>query len=127
MSKLSSSRLTEVSKLLATKAGSELKEFITYVAGLAEDVVSGLKNGLTFRDNFNCKYTTLSLTDNTASGINTDGRRPLWIQCVQVISTEYGLDSWTWYIDSDGSCQVKATFTGSPSAAVEVAVLIFYG
>lgn len=128
MTKLKISRLIEVAKFLTTKSGQELQDFITYVADLAEQVVRALRNGLTFSDNFDAAFRTASLVSGVASTLNVGDRRPVGIIPMQVVSTAYGLDSLTWYVDGSGNTKVQVGFTGSPGTAqVSVVFLIVYG
>ena len=126
--KINVSSLIEVGKILATKTGQEIPDFIQYVADLSSQVVRALRNGLTFADNFDCSFKTVSLVSGSLAAINTGSKRPVGILPMQVISTSYGFDSLQWYIDNQGQAQIKMTFTGSPgTASVSVVLLIVYG
>ena len=52
MAKISVSKIFELSKYLATKSGQELKDALIYLSEFAEVSLRTLRNGLTFRDNF---------------------------------------------------------------------------
>ncbi len=128
MTQLKVSRLIEVSKILTTKSGQELSDFVQYVADLAEQVVRTLRNGVSFGDNMDATFKEAKLVSGTASVINSGTKRPKMIQIAQVMSTVYSLDSFLWFIDAQGQTQVRATFTGSPgSAQIDVVLLIIYG
>ena len=128
MTQLKVSRLIEVSKILTTKSGQELSDFVQYVADLAEQVVRTLRNGVSFVDNMDASFKDAKLVSGTAAIINSGTKRPRMIQIAQIMSETYALDSFTWYIDAQGRTQVKATFTGSPaSTQISVVLLIVYG
>lgn len=128
MTQLKVSRLVEVSKLLTTKSGQELQDFIQYVADLAEQVVRTLRNGVSFGDNMDATFKTVTVTSGTAGIVNTDGKRPKLVTIAQVMSLTYAVDSFLWYIDATGQVNVKATFTGSPGTTqIQVVLLIVYG
>ncbi len=128
MTQLKVSRLIEVSKILTTKSGQELSDFVQYVADLAEQVVRTLRNGVSFADNMDATFKEAKLVSGTATVINSGAKRPRMIQIAQVMSTVYSVDSFLWFIDAQGQTQVRATFTGSPgSAQIDVVLLIIYG
>ena len=126
MAKITISRLFELSKALATDAGDALKEPLTYLADFAEQTIRNLKNGLTFSDNFACKVATLSLTSGVASVVNTDGKTPTDILVTRVVSSANRLDSFGWWVTDSGETKVNATFTGSPTSALTVRLVIFF-
>ena len=128
MTQLKVSRLLEVSKILTTKSGQELADFVQYVADLAEQVVRTLRNGVSFADNMDATFKEATLVSGDATTVNTGTKRPRMVQVAQVMSLTYALDSFLWYIDSKGATQVKATFTGTPGTTrVSVVLLIVYG
>jgi len=126
MAKITISRLLETSRILTSKAGQELQDFITYVAELAEQTLRNLRNGLTFQDNFSCKVSTVSITHNVAQEINTDGKTPTGIIPIRVVSATTGLDSFSWYLNAKGKLEVKATFTGAPTNAIDTTLVILF-
>ena len=128
MTQIKVSRLIEVGKILTTKAGQDLADFVQYVADLAEQVVRALRNGLTFSDNMDATFKTVSLVSGTTAAVNVGTRRPVGIWPVQVVSTAHGWDSFHWYIDGSGQAQVVMTFTSTPgSTPLSVVLLIVYG
>lgn len=124
--KLSVSRLVETSKLLNTKAGKDLGELVIYVADLAEDMISALRNGLTLDENENGKSLTVSLTHGTAQVINTDQKRPVEVRVRRVFSSTYGFDGLIWYVNDAGQTVVKINFTGAPTTALDVTLAILF-
>lgn len=124
--KLSVTRLLETAKLLQTEAGKQLSELIDYTNNTFEQLIRALRNGLTFGDNFNAKVSTVELTNNVYQAVNTDGKTPIGIFCVRVVSTSVGMDSLAWYVNDKGSTQVNMTFTGAPTTAQKVVLIILF-
>jgi len=124
--KVTLSRIFETSKVLGTEAGQQLQDFVQFMADLSEQSLRALRNGLTFEDNMRCLASTVSLVHSTPTIINTGGKTPKRLQITRVYSTQYLLDAWGWYIDSNGSLNLKVEFTGAPVAAQNVDLLIFY-
>jgi anti-sigma regulatory factor (Ser/Thr protein kinase) len=131
MGKIATERIYDSGKELATKTGQELKNFIGFVTSAFTEVVIALKGGLTYEDNYNCKIVTVELVNaitqviSAKSGLQTIKE----IRVRQVVSTLYGMDTFHWYTDGDGSVKVLMTFTGSPAAStrINVVLLILYG
>lgn len=123
--KITITRLLETSKALSTEAGQQLKETLVYLAELAEQTVRALRNGLTFADNFDCTVSKVSLKHNTATVVSAT-KAVAGMVPMRVYSSTYALDSFTWYYDDGNRLNVKAGFVGSPSASVDVTLLILY-
>ncbi len=126
MAKLNVSTLFETSKALATDAGKQLGDFITWNADAARQIISALRNNLTFRDNFNCVVRNVSLSDGVDQPINTDGRQPSGIIPVRVVSSSISLDSFGWYINDANETVARATFTPAPSGTIPVILVILF-
>ena len=124
--KITLSRIFETSKALATAPGQELQDFINFVAEMSEQVLRALRNGLTFEDNLRCQTPRLSLKHGTEQVVNTQGKVPKRVMVTRVYSTQYGFDSFIWYVDNNNQLTVKIGFTGSPTASLDVDLLIFY-
>lgn len=129
MAKITIARLLETSKLLATEAGQQLSELITYMSDLSEQVLRTLNNNVTIRDNLSAKIATVSLKQNTEQVLNTDGKYPIWVAPARVVSNTYGVENFHWYINSANDVIVRIAFTGGPpsSTAYDVVLVIFYG
>ena len=123
--KLTLTRLLDLSKALSTNAGNELKDTMTYLAEFVDQCVRSLRNGLTFTDNFDCAISTVGLKHNTATIISST--KPVnGIVPLRVFSSVNALDSFTWYFDDGGRLTVKAGFVGSPTATINVTLLLLY-
>lgn len=129
MTQIKISKILEVAKFLATTSGKELEDFIQYVSDLADQMVRAMRNGLSVADNLDAKFLTVNLAHNVTSAVNVGSRRAKMILTAQVLSVTYGLDTFHWYVDADGSTKVRMTFTGSPAATLQIPVvlLISYG
>jgi len=123
--KITITRLLETSKALATEAGKQLADPITYLSELAEQTVRSLRNGLTFSDNFDATIATVALKHNTAALVAAS-KSVTGIIPTRTFSSRYPLDSFTWYVDEANRVTVKAGFVGSPAAAINVSLLILY-
>jgi hypothetical protein len=128
--KLNISRIFETSQLLATEAGDQLKEMITYMADLSEQVLRALRNQLNYGDNFDAIVSNVSLTHQVTSTINTDRRTPVGIEIQRVVSTQYGIDGHGWYVDEDESVKLWVSFVdnagGTPTEPQSVRIVIFF-
>lgn len=127
MAKLQISKVLETSKLLATQAGQQLSELITFTNDMSEQVVRALRQGLTFDDNFKALSATISVTHNTEQIVETNNRTPVYVLPARVVSSTVGIDAFTWFIDNSNRLVVKVGFTSpAPTAPLNVAILIFF-
>lgn len=134
MAKLTVSRLLEVSKLLATDAGQQLQELITFVNDISDQTIRALRQGLTFDDNVNSKTATITLKDSTEQIVDTGGKIPWAVIPVRVVSTLYGQAEWYWYMNNSGQLVVKIKYavpittpvTPVPTNALSVVVLMLF-
>jgi len=125
--KLTTNRNFETSKVLETKAAQEtgIKDFIQFCSDAFSQIISALRNGLSFEDNMRCFSQQVDLTTGVGQEINTNGKTPLhaWISKP---SYAYPLKSFGWKINDNGKLQVIATMDNSPTAPVTLTMLIFY-
>jgi hypothetical protein len=126
MAKLGIQRLLEASKLKATEAGQQLGELIDFVNDLADNFVRALRNGLTFQDNFNCLVSTVSVKHGESTVVNTGGKRPYGIIPIRVVSESESISSLSWYIDQSNRTNLSVSFTGAPSEAQSVVIIILF-
>ena len=125
MAKITLTRLLETAQLLATEAGQQLAQFITYMSEHVEQTTRALQGGLSFADNFACERKIVSLKHNVAQLVSA--KKPVEdILATRVFSSVHGLDSFAWYYDSGGRLTVKATFTGAPSGSLDVRLVLFF-
>jgi hypothetical protein len=118
-------KVFDVTKALATQAGQQLKDFISYCSDALEQLISELRNGLTFQSNFNCQVKTVSLTHNTAQVVSVS-KRVTGILVTGVLSTSVGLATTAWYYDDEGNFTLKVTFSSDPGEALDVTVILLF-
>jgi hypothetical protein len=123
MAKITISRVFESSKALATDAGKELSEFITYCTDVAEQSLRALRNGLTFQDNVNSQTPTVSIKHNIPQTVNTDGKIP-W--AVWVAKSALPITSFYLKITDNGSMHVTIAFLSTPVTAQDVTLIILF-
>ena len=126
MAKISLQRLLEVSKLLATDAGSQLGELITFVNDLADQTLRALRQGLTLSDNINCLVQTIDLKHNVESVVNTNNNTPVAIIPARVYSSATGINGFIWYVNSKSQTIVKATFIDAPTDTQKCVLIIHF-
>lgn len=124
MAKITVSRLLETSRFLATKAGQELTDFITYVAEVSEQTIRALRANLTFEDNFRCFIKVANITTNVAFNINIDKKAPTGVFITQISNGAYGYSAFSWQINTQGLLTVTVTLVGGTSADVKFIVLL---
>lgn len=132
MAKLSIQRLMEVSKLLATDAGQQLQDALTFLNDVSDQVLRALRNGLTFRDNFNCQIAEAELSHDVESLVNTGSNRAVGIIPLRVSmsnnsgSTKSAVSALVWYINNQGKLTVKVSFSDAPTDSRKVQLLILF-
>lgn len=127
MAKLSINRVLELSQLLKTEAGDQLREALEYLNALGDQVIRNLRQGLNIEDNFKALTQTVTLKDGIEQVINYDKFQiPYEVRVLRTISTQYGYQSILWYFAPNGDLTVKVGFTGGPTEPVEVVLAIFY-
>lgn len=131
MAKITVSRIFELSKYLATKSGQELKDALGYLSEFAEVSLRSLRNGLTFRDNFDCEVRSISVRSNTETTIAIASRkRPTAVMVTRVVNDQYYIvDQFGWKYSSDGGIVVTVVVVGSPAPTIDITVelLILFG
>ena len=123
--KISITRLIEASKWIATEAGTQLDGLISQLADWTDQGVRALRNGLTFRDNFDCESKTVSLKNNAATTVAVS-KSVTGIIITRTMSTTHSLTSFLWYYDSGSKLTLKATFTPVPTDAVDLEAIFLF-
>lgn len=118
-------RLLETSKYLATEVGQAIPGFFDYMAEFVEQVTRSLRSGLTFSDNFDCDVKTVTLTHNTEQIVSAT-KTAFGILPVRVVSQGVGIESFAWWYNDQGALTVKAAFTGSPTSAQSVVIVVLF-
>lgn len=132
MARVTISRLFEISQYLKTPAGKQLSDALTYLSTFVEVTIRNLKNGLSFGDNFLCEIKTVTLLNATETVIlpSTIKSQVVQIMIRRVINdTFYVTDYFGWKYDNSGNLVVKAGFTGTPPADLNITVelILFFG
>lgn len=127
MTKLAISLFLETSKFLATDAGKELTDFITYVSDLADQSLRALRNGVGIRDNLDAVVKTVSVKHNTDAVVNTDGRSPLAIvPSYQLGSLVNMVSAFGWTVNAQGQVVVRVKFDSAPTSAIDISLVILF-
>ncbi len=125
MAKITESRIFEISKILATKAGKECQDGWVYVSSIAELVLRNLRNGLTFADNMDCEIKRITVRNNveTVVSVAASRKRASRVLIDRVVNTDYYVwDKFGFKYNSDGDLVIKIVFDGSPPATLDIAV-----
>lgn len=123
--KVTLTRVLETSKILATKVGQEIPDFFNYMAEFVEQIIRSLRNGLTFRDNFDCETKTARLLHNVAQNISTT-RQVTAIIPLRVVSQTAMLRDFGWYYDENNRLTVKVAFDADPNSSIDVILLLLF-
>jgi hypothetical protein len=118
-----------LSKLLQTKSGQELREFLVYMSDVTENLIRALRNRLTFKENFNSEVKRVDLYEGIESPVSSPTNRPQAILLLRVHDiTNYEVASFGWKFSNNGTCTVKARFVAAPasSLAIPTDLLLIY-
>lgn len=127
MAKITIQRIFDTTKALATEAGQSLQDFIQFQAQFAEVTLRALRNGLTYADNLDCEIRTIGIADQSILTINLSNKRPTEIRARRVLDTTYALSRpLQWGFTAAGKPFVQAVFTPTPTAPVDVEIIILY-
>ncbi len=114
--KLTLTKLLETSRYIATAAGQDLAGALEYIADLAEQTITALRQGLGFADNFDCDEKSVTLKHETAQTITT--RKPIRkILVTRVVSQSYALAGFGWYYDDRSQPTLWVSYAAIGSAA----------
>lgn len=125
--KLSLSRIFETSQALATQAGQQLREPLQFLSNLGEQTLRALRNGLTFTDNFDGQLKLVDLSADVDQVVGGLRKTPTLVLPGRVYSTTSNIDSFGWWINGNSELVVNAGFTGAPTEALPVVLVILYG
>ncbi len=123
--KITISRLLETSKYLATQACDQLADMILQLADFMDQGVRALRNGLTFRDNFDSETKPIALKNDTATVVSVS-KTVTGVLITRTVSTTNSLASFLWYYDSNSKLTLKATFTPVPTDAVNLEAIFLF-
>lgn len=131
MAKVNLNRIFEISRLLQTKSGQELRAALEYLSDFAEQTLRNLKNGITFKDNLDCEIRRVTVREGLEVIISSPSRkRPAKIFWDRVIDNNYyQVTSFGWKFSDTGEIVVKFNFSGPPPSDLDLPVdlTIIYG
>ncbi len=131
MTKPRISKVFDMSKYLGTKSGIELRDVLLFISEFVNDFIACVTNGLSYQDNFDCEYKTVSLFNGreTIVGISKPTKRVTEIRVRQVVDDFYYIvDSFGWKYNSDGNLVVTIVYFGSTPANFnpQVNLIVYY-
>lgn len=123
--KLTITRVLETAKVLSTDAGQQIGEFISYMAEFVDQTVRALRNGLNFKDNFDCQIKIVGLSHDTAQIVSAD-RTVTGIIPIRAIRQNLTISEFGWWYDDNGRLTVKAAFDADPGNIVDVTLVMLF-
>lgn len=127
MSKITITRLMEISKALQTEAGQQLVDVLQYLQGYVEQTLRALRGGLTFSENFKCDVLSVELENGTGQIVQSENPSNIYgVLPLRSVSVENFFDSFGWYINDDNELVVQAEFVGAPTDPVTCTILVLY-
>lgn len=126
MTKITIQRTYDSSKVKTTDAGKELDEFIDFETLVDELVLRTLRNGISFADNVYCLVKDVDLKHNVAQVVGVE--RPIDMILVgRNFSKENPLSApLHWYYNDQNQVVVIAQFTGSPTIAIKIRLVLLF-
>ena len=115
MTKINVSRLFDAGKALATQAGQELSEMVTFLQTSLEQILRALRNGLTFEDNLYGTVLQLSLAHGQAQKVALGGKSPRHVFVTRVVDATEPNPQIAWYIDGSGNLVIVPYFYTQPN------------
>ncbi len=123
--KITLTRVLETGKILATDVGQKIPDFFQYMGDFVEQVVRATRNGLNFRDNFDCVVKQVTLTHDTAQTIQVT--KPVSeIIVSRVVSQTYILAAFGWYYDQQNNLTIRAKFDPVPNSSLDVRIVVLF-
>lgn len=129
--KLSLGRTFDTGQVLQalSKAGVKgIDDFITYLQDFSTQTINALRSTLTFEDNFNCLVKTIELTSAVSQTIQLPNQKKSVRHIIPTQSVPFAnaVTQFNWQITDTGLLEVKASFAGSPTAAVQITMVILF-
>ena len=126
MTKITIQRTFDPSKTFQTDSGKEMREFIDNELQVDELALRTLRNGVSFEDNVYCNVRDIELKHAEVQIISAD--KPVQMILVgRVYNKDYGLSKpLHWYYNDQNQLEVVAEFTGTPTIAVKLRVVLLF-
>lgn len=125
MTKLSTNRVFETSKLLSTEAGKQLQELISYTAEFAEQTLRVLRNGVGVADQLDAQLIQAQIVSGEDTEINNN-KPPIGIFPIRVVEEGAKVGEFGWYFNDSGRVITNLVVTGTALEQYNVTYLVIY-
>jgi len=118
----------QVMKALTEAGVKGMDEFITYLYDMSTQLVNALRGTLTIEENMNSLVKPVDLQHNVrlAMQLPNQKKTPRHVFLTKAIPMANSPLSFNWQMLQDGNLEVLATFTGAPTTAVQVTMVILF-
>lgn len=123
--KITLTRVLETGKILATDVGQKIPDFFQYMGEFVEQLVRATRNGLTFRDNFDCVVKQVTLMHDTAQVIEVP-KQVSEIIVSRVVSQTSILTGFGWYYNESNQLTIRAQFDPAPVSSLDVRIVVLF-
>ena len=112
MTQINISRIFDTGVALATQAGQQLNQMITFLSLALNQILLALKNGLKFEDNLYGEVKLVTLTHGKVQPITlaSANKTPKHMFVTRCYSTTEPMPMLAWYTDSSGNLTLVAYF-----------------
>lgn len=124
--KVNVTSIVDTGRSKATDAGKQLSDFVDFTSEALKQIITAMRNNLSFGDNVACVIVEPELVHNTVTIINTQGKTPTDIILTRSYSVTYVNTGFSWQFNDSSQVIVKALFDGAPSSPIKVRLVIFY-
>lgn len=126
MTKINIQRTYDPSKAYTTEAGKELHDFIDAQLQANELLLRTLRNGVSFEDQIYGSVRDIELKHAVPQVISAD--KPVQMILVgRVYNQTYGLSApLHWYYNDQNQIEVVASFTGTPTIAIKLRIVLLF-
>ncbi len=113
------------------KAGIEgADDFFTYLQEFSLQIVNAIRGALTIEENLNSDVRTLELKHNVTTTIQLTTtqlkKTPKHIFPTKAVPFANSITAFNWQMDQNGFIEIHASFTGAPTSAVQVTMVILF-
>lgn len=126
MTQINIQRTYDPAKVLQTEAGKQIADFIDAQLQVNELSLRTLRNGVSFKDNISCSVRDIELMSGITQTLAVD--RPVeMILPGRSYNKDYPLSApLHWYYNDQNQLTVVATFTGSPTVAIKLRIVLLF-
>lgn len=117
-----------VLQIFSRLGAGDLADFVNYMADFTNQIVAGIQKRLTIEENLDSEVKTLALKNGVIQKIQlTDPKKtPKHVWITKTIPLANAPLSFGWQMAQDGSLEIQAAFTGTPTAAITVTIMILF-